>query len=275
MSELMKKVYYNPSDPGSLGGKARLKRGVLQEYGVALKDREVTDWLAAQDAYTLHRTAPVKYKRNRVMVYGKDAQFQAYLVDISAYSKENDNIKFLLTCIDVFSKYAWARPLKNKTGKEVTKAFESILKENRVPQKLQTDKGTEFFNKHFQQLMKKYDIHHFAMASDIKASVVERFNRTLRGRMTRFLTAINSKRYYNILQDLIDGYNASYHKSIKMRPWMFIKKMKRMCLIICTERCVKMHLSLSIKLVIWLGCLKSEMCFLRDMSRITQKSFSL
>ncbi len=59
-------------------------------------------------------------------MYGKDAQFQADLVDMSAYSKENDDIKFLLTCIDVFSKYAWARPLKNKTGKEVTKAFESI-----------------------------------------------------------------------------------------------------------------------------------------------------
>ncbi len=92
------------------------------------------------------------------MVYGKDVQFQADLVDMSAHSKENDNIKFLLTCIDVFSKYAWARPLKNKTGKEVTKAFDSILKENRVTQKLQTDKGTEFFNKHFQQLMKKYNI---------------------------------------------------------------------------------------------------------------------
>ncbi len=134
MSDLMKNVYYNPADPGSLGGKERLKQGVLQEYSVALKDKDVTDWLAAQDAYTLHRTAPVKYKHNRVVVYGKDVQFQADLVDMSAHSKENDNIKFLLTCIDVFSKYAWARPLKNKTGKEVTKAFDSILKENRVPQ---------------------------------------------------------------------------------------------------------------------------------------------
>ncbi len=65
MSELMKKVYYNPSDTGSLGGKERLKQGVLQEYGVALKNKDVTDWLAAQDVYTLHRTAPVKYKRIR------------------------------------------------------------------------------------------------------------------------------------------------------------------------------------------------------------------
>ncbi len=125
MSELMKNVYYNPSDPGSLGGKERLKKGVLQEYGVALKDKDVTDWLAAQDAYTLHRTAPVKYKRNRVVVYGKDVQFQADLVDMSAHSKENDNIKFLLTCIDVFSKYAWARPLKNKTEKR-KRGHESI-----------------------------------------------------------------------------------------------------------------------------------------------------
>ncbi len=70
-----------------------------------------------------------------MVVYRKDVQFQADLVDMSAYSKENDNINFLLTCIDVFSKYAWARLLKNKTGLEVTKAFESIRKENRVPQK--------------------------------------------------------------------------------------------------------------------------------------------
>ncbi len=70
MSDLMKNVYYNPADPGSLGGKERLKHGVLQEYGVTLKDKHLTDWLAAQDAYTLHRTAPVKYKRNRVVVVG-------------------------------------------------------------------------------------------------------------------------------------------------------------------------------------------------------------
>ncbi len=75
---------------------------MLQKYGAALKDKDVTDWLAAQDAYTLHRTAPVKYKHNRVVVYGKDVQFQADLDNMSAHSKENDNIIVFLTCIDVF-----------------------------------------------------------------------------------------------------------------------------------------------------------------------------
>ena len=75
------------------------------------------------------------------MVYGIDQQFQADLVDMSAYAKENDNIKFIITIIDVFSKYAWTRVLRNKSACEVTKAFLSVLKEGRVPIKLQTDKG--------------------------------------------------------------------------------------------------------------------------------------
>ncbi len=218
MSELMKKAYYTPSNPGSLGGKKRLKDAVLKDSGVRLSDKEVSEWLAGEDAYTLHKTAPIKYKRNRVVVYGIDTQFQADLVDMSAYAKDNDGHKYLLTCIDVFSKFSWVRVLKNKSGIEVTKAFQSILKEGRVPQKLQTDQGKEFFNKHFQDVMKKHDINHFATATDLKASVVERFNRTLKSRMWRFLTATNSRRYIDVLQDIIQGYNTSYHRSIRMRP---------------------------------------------------------
>ncbi len=135
MSELMKKAYYTPSNPGSLGGKKRLKDAVLKDSGVRLSDNEVSEWLAGEDAYTLHKTAPIKYKRNRVVVYGIDTQFQADLVDMSAYAKDNDGHKYLLTCIDVFSKFSWVRVLKNKSGIEVTKAFQSILKEGRVPQK--------------------------------------------------------------------------------------------------------------------------------------------
>lgn len=98
MSEqLMKKIYYTPSNPGSLGGKKRLKDAVLKDTGVRLTNKEVSDWLAGEDAYTLHRTAPLKYKRNRVFVYGIDMQFQADLVDMTAYAKENDNNHFLLT----------------------------------------------------------------------------------------------------------------------------------------------------------------------------------
>ncbi len=79
-----------------------------------------------------------------VFVSGIDKQFQRDLVDMNEYSTENHNVSYLLTCIDIFSKYAWVRCLKNKSGSSVTKAFEDILSEGRVPAKLQTDAGTEF-----------------------------------------------------------------------------------------------------------------------------------
>ena len=218
MTDVMKDVYYDPASEGCFGGKKRLKQGVYNSTGVLLKDREVDQWTEGEDTYTLHKTAPIKYPRNRVMVYGIDEQYQADLVDMSMYEEFNDGYKFMLTCIDIFSKYAWCVPLKNKSGVVVAKAFASILDQGRKPGKLQTDRGGEFFNKIFRALTSKHGIHHFATGSELKASVVERFNRTIKGRMWRYLTHINSKRYIDILQDLVRSYNNSYHSSIKMRP---------------------------------------------------------
>lgn len=98
-------------------------------------------------------------------------------------------------CIDVFSKNGWVRCLKNKSGVCITKAFNNILSDGRIPTKLQTDMGTEFYNKHFQQLMDQYEIQHFTTSNETKASVVERFNRTFKTRMWRYLSSVNSCRY--------------------------------------------------------------------------------
>ena len=78
------------------------------------------------------------------MVAGIDYQWQANLADMSKLSNSNDKFKFLLCIIDVFSKYAWVVPIKDKTGKTLVNAFKSVLKSGRSPKSLQTDKGTEF-----------------------------------------------------------------------------------------------------------------------------------
>ena len=85
-----------------------------------------------------------------MIVNGMDEQWQADLVDMQSFARDNKGIKFLLTVIDVLSKRAWAVPLKNKTGAEIIKAFEKIFKEGRTPEKLQTDAGSEFMNRQFQ-----------------------------------------------------------------------------------------------------------------------------
>lgn len=215
---LMKNIYYTPSEPGSYGGVESLQRAIVEKIGKRANDTEIKNWLAEQDAYSLHKPVSTKFKRNKVFVKNIDEQWQADLVDMSNLSESNDNAKFMITCIDILSKYAWVRVLRNKTGIEVTKAFDSILNEGRVPRKLQTDQGKEFFNKNFQTLMKKHDIIHFATGTGQKASVCERFNRTLKTRMWRYFTAFNTRKYIDIVQDLIQAYNHNYHSSIKMKP---------------------------------------------------------
>ena len=215
---VMEKVYYDPLNPASYGGVKRLRQGVKDETGENVSVQEVRDFLAEQDAYTLHKPARVHFKRNRVFVTKPLNQFQADLCDMQALAEHNDGFNYLLTVIDVFSKKAYVRALKRKTASEVVKAFQSVFQESLIPLKLQTDAGKEFFNKKFETLMKKHNIKHFRTASDLKASVVERYNRTLKTRMYKYFTAHNTRRYLDVLPDLVQSYNNSYHTSIKMTP---------------------------------------------------------
>ena len=112
------------------------------------------------------------------------------------------------------SKFAWVVPLKNKMGKSLINSFQSILDLGRSPKKLQTDEGTEFLSPNFQSFLKERKIHFFTTKSELKASVVECFNRTLKTRMWKYFTSKNTLVYIDILQDIVHGYNNSYHRSI-------------------------------------------------------------
>jgi hypothetical protein len=145
-------------------------------------------------------------------------QFQADLVDMSKTADENDGTKFLLTCIDIFSKYAFVVPLRNKSARAVHAALELIFEE-RCPGKLQTDEGKEFKNTLCKQLYKRLKINYFhALSSETKCAIVERFNRTFKNKMWRYMTHVNSKRYIDVLQDLVHSYNHTYHTAIRMAP---------------------------------------------------------
>ena len=139
---------------------------------------------------------------------------------MQSLSNYNDGVKCLLTCIDTFSKYAWPHPLKNTSGQSVTEAFKSILNEE-ISIMLQNDKGTEYKNAQFQSILKEYDIRFYTSENDdIKASIVERFNRTLKTRMYRYFTHSTRFRYVDVLQDLVYSYNYTHHSSIRIEPAM-------------------------------------------------------
>lgn len=209
----MDKTYQDPSHAGSFGGVDALFRAAK---GTVSK-KEIGKWLEGIDAYTLHKPARRSFLRNRVIVSGINDQFQADLVDMQKWSGYNKGFRYLLTCIDVFSKYAWTVPLKNKTGKAIIDAFTLIFRE-RKPKNLQTDKGTEFTNAKFQRFLKSHEVRFFTTHNETKASIVERFNRTLKTKMWKYFTAKNTYRYIDVLSELLKSYNASFHRSIQMPP---------------------------------------------------------
>jgi hypothetical protein len=169
-------------------------------------------------AYELHKTARKNYTRRIVNVYGKNDLWQADLIEMIPYAKKNNGFKYILCIVDCFTKCSWAVPLKTKTGKEVTKAFATILLD-RSPKLLQVDNGKEFYNKIFDALMTKHKIKKYSTFSTTKACIVERFNRTLKGKMFRELTANGSHEWVSILPMLMKNYNNnSIHRTIRMTP---------------------------------------------------------
>ena len=131
---------------------------------------------------------------------------------MGSLSKFNKGTKFLLSVIDIFSKYGWLIPLKDKKGESVAKALKKIFKE-RKPNKLYVDKGKEFYNKHVQELVEIY-----STENEEKSSVVERWNRTMREKMFKYFSANSTRVYINILDQMVDQYNSTKHSSIKMTP---------------------------------------------------------
>jgi hypothetical protein len=216
MNKILEQSYIDPSFPGSYSGANSFIKSIKENNKIPSK--KIKKWLQEQETYTLHKPKTKKFTRNKVLVSGIDDTWQADLVDVRALADYNDDFKYILTCIDVFSKYAWALPLKNKMGKTITDAFSKIFQENRIPAKLHVDQGSEFYNSDFKKLLKKHDIKMYSTKSELKACIVERFNRTLKERMWRFFNESNKYRYINVLNQLLESYNNTYHRSIKTKP---------------------------------------------------------
>lgn len=217
-SKVLEKLYYNPKIPGSFSGLNSFQK-YLKQNKINIKKNDVLDWFQDQESYTLHKPVKKKFLRNQIIVYGIDDTWQADLIDLQSLSKENQGFKYLLTVIDVFSKFAWVRPLLNKNNAALISAFESIFKKSlRKPKRLHTDDGKEFTGSSFQKFLQLNEILFFSLHSEMKASVVERFNRTLKEKMWRYFTWKHKYVYYDVLEEFVDAYNNSFHRSIKMRP---------------------------------------------------------
>ena len=141
------------------------------------------------------------------------------LADMQLLSKFNKGFRFLLCVINIFCKYVWVIPLKDKKGIEIVNAFQIILKEsNHKPNKTWVDKASEFYNSSFKKWLKDNDIEMYSTNNEGKSVIAEGFIRTLKNKIYKYMTSVSKNVYIDKLDDIVKIYNNTYHTSIKMKP---------------------------------------------------------
>ena len=198
----------------------------LERMGSGIK-KDTTKSSTLILAGELHKPVIKKFNKRKVYSQFKDNIWGVDVADMQSLSKKNKGIKYLLCAIDLYSKYAFVIPLKDKKGISVTNGFNKIIKQSeRKPNKIWVDQGGEFYNNVFKRWLSKNNIIMYSTYNEGKSVVVERFIRTLKNKLYKHMTAAGKNIYYDVLNDVVNKYNNTKHSTIKMKP-IDVKNNKR------------------------------------------------
>jgi len=210
IEEIIRKAYYDPIS-GFVGAEKLYKYFQRKElYNITLND--IKKFLKKQEIVQISQ-------KN----YGKLASFvppyprYEYQVDlIYLENKHLNKASYGLCCIDIFSKKGDIELIKRKSAPQVVIALEKILKRMGDPEIIFSDEGSEFDNVLFRKLLKDHGIEQILTLGH--ATIVERFNRTIKELLTKYLQSTNTKTIINVLPKILENYNNSYHKTIERSP---------------------------------------------------------
>ena len=180
-------------------------------------------------AEELHKPVIKKFNKRKVYSQFKNNIWGVNLADMQSLSKKNKDMKYLLCAIDLFSKYAFVVPLKDKKRISIVNAFNKIIKQSNrrakgtsaqhvKPNKVWVDQGSEFYNRVFKKWLSDNDIIMYSTYNEGKSLVAERFIRTLKNKLYKHMTATGKNVYYDVLDDVVDEYNNTKHNTIKIKP---------------------------------------------------------
>jgi hypothetical protein len=218
INEYLSSIYYDPLHPGSYSGVNKFWNAIKNDNVYNLTFKQVKNWLRKQEGYVRHRPPPRIFPRQKILMSSLDEQWDADIMDMQKFSKQNGGYKYLAVFIDIFSRYIWVEPMKTKKNEEMLKVIYRVFNKGRKPLYLRTDQGNEYTGKYVQHFLRKNDVHHFTALNPIHANYAERLIRTLKGKIYRLFTANQNKKYINHLDDIVEGYLNTVHNSTKMRP---------------------------------------------------------
>ncbi|MEW8546107.1 MAG: DDE-type integrase/transposase/recombinase [Candidatus Thiodiazotropha sp.] len=212
--EYLRKLYTDPGNPGSFSGLRKLEETVKKEGLHKINRNEIKTFLEKQDTYTVNRFVRRKFKRIRVIAYGINDLVDIDLADFSRLARYNNNVRFLLVAIDVFSRFVKVRALKNKSALSVLDALKSVYGSGPVPRKIRSDRGAEVKNRLVAKYFEKKGIRHVFASAPIKAGYAERCIQSLKQLVYRYLFHNNTFRYVDVLDQIVANYNSRPHRSL-------------------------------------------------------------
>ena len=164
------------------------------KYEFSFTKEDIRLFLLSQSTYQKQQPLSNLKQQKRTVVNSKNLKWQMDLIDLHQYADDNENIKYLLTIIDVFSKYAMVFPLENKKGESVAWILQ-ILFPNLQPKILLSDNGKEFLNTNVKQITDQYNVHHFTSYPYTPLGIIERFNKTIKSKIFTYMQ-INETRHF-------------------------------------------------------------------------------
>ena len=211
---LLTNLYYSPRTQFT-----SIKSLFDQVRNKGITYNEVRDFIRSQEANQLFKPKQQVTHYFPITARFKFEILQMDLLDFSNLSTANQNYKYLLVAIDVYSRFAFVEPLKNKEASTVTTAIEDIVSDT-SPIIINTDLGSEFISKAFVKRMTSQgtDINYVVVGEHKKLAIVDRFARTIRQKINAYLTQHNTTKYIDVLQDLVYNYNHGFHTGIKKIP---------------------------------------------------------
>lgn len=220
---LLKNIYFNATRGGSFFGQEGLFRAALKankNKRIKLTRDDVREFLSNNDIHTLHKPVKRLFKRRRVIMGRPWTQWQCDLIDFRAF-KDDNKAGWVLMCIDVFTKMAFAEPVLTKSNEDIIAGFNRLLSrvpKEQWPEKIQSDKGREFLGTKVQNWAKSKGFKWFTSQDFLKASIIERLILTIKRKIQKMFMFRNNTKWEDILPSVIMGYNKSYHSSIKLDP---------------------------------------------------------
>lgn len=219
IDDKLTEIYYKFPDPTSISNIDVLYKEA-KKNNLNVSRAKITDWLKKQEVYTLHKQRRVKFPRLKYNITNIDDLWQIDLMDMNNISRYNKNFRYILAVIDSFSKFGWCVPIKTKTSVNVIEAFNKIFKKtHRKPLNICSDQGREFVSNKFKKYLKERSINFYTINDPAtKASICERFIRTIKSLMYKYFTHAHTKKYIDVIDVLVEIYNNRFHRTIRMKP---------------------------------------------------------